>query len=269
MSSEAESSQEEYQEELVNMASGREKPRGCCRRHPVACGVTLLVVAAVSLGVLGAALGIRSFLNQTFLDTVDKQAVLLPGTEGTKEFENSSAPLYTKFYFFNVTNPDDVVKRGAHPIVAQCGPYVYREYRVKHNLTWNANRTTVHYRLNVTYVLEHAMSSGDPTKDKIVTLNIPFYVLLMKIKSFEGGRNVVEKEFIKLVLEAFREFSGEKGLFTTLHVYDLLFGYNDPLLLFVKDFIEKVPFVKKYADQINPFFGLEVWSIAYACCTVH
>ena len=59
--------------ELLNMPAGGEgKKRGCCRRHPVACGVTLLVVGVVSLGVVGAALGIRPYLNKTFTDTVDK-----------------------------------------------------------------------------------------------------------------------------------------------------------------------------------------------------
>ena len=76
--SESESSQEPYQEELVNVTRGREKARGCCRRHPVACGVTLLVVASLSLAVLGVALGIRSYLDQTFRDTVDQ--VLLCAT---------------------------------------------------------------------------------------------------------------------------------------------------------------------------------------------
>ena len=69
--SESESSQELHREELVNMAGGREKSKGCCRRHPVACGVTLLVVACLSLAVLGVAVGIRSYLNETFVHTVD------------------------------------------------------------------------------------------------------------------------------------------------------------------------------------------------------
>ena len=59
-------------EEMRNMAGENGKKRGCCRRHPVACGVTLLVVGFVSLAVVGAAIGLRPFLNKTFMDTVDK-----------------------------------------------------------------------------------------------------------------------------------------------------------------------------------------------------
>ena len=58
--------------EMRNMAGQNGKKGGCCRRHPVACGVTLVVVGFISLGVVGAAIGLRPFLQKTFTDTVDK-----------------------------------------------------------------------------------------------------------------------------------------------------------------------------------------------------
>ena len=51
-----------------------------------------------------------------------------------------------------------------------------REYRTEFNLTWNENQTQVNYDLNITYVFEPNMSSGDPQKDHIISLNIPLYV---------------------------------------------------------------------------------------------
>lgn len=55
------------------MAEGRRKKSGCCTRHPVACGVCLLVTAAISLAVVvGAAVGIRPVLHNVFEDGVDK-----------------------------------------------------------------------------------------------------------------------------------------------------------------------------------------------------
>ena len=59
-----------------------------------------------------------------------QQVQLVPGSEGTSEFKKSSAPLYTKFYFFNVTNHDDVTSKGADPHVVQCGPYTYRSVHI-------------------------------------------------------------------------------------------------------------------------------------------
>ena len=51
-----------------------------------------------------------------------------------------------------------------------------REYRTKFNLTWNQSQTQVNYDLNITYVFEPDMSSGDPKKDHIISLNLPLYV---------------------------------------------------------------------------------------------
>ena len=50
---------------------GRKKP-GCCRRHPVACGVTLLVVGALGLAVVGVALGVHPTLKSVFKKTVNE-----------------------------------------------------------------------------------------------------------------------------------------------------------------------------------------------------
>ena len=64
--------------ELRNVTGGRNRRcgAGCCGKHPVACGVTLLVVGLVSLGVVGTAIGIRPYLHKTFRDTVNKVRAL-------------------------------------------------------------------------------------------------------------------------------------------------------------------------------------------------
>ena len=35
-------------------------------------------------------------------------------------------PIYMQFYMFNVTNPEEVLKKGERPSLAQYGPYTYR-----------------------------------------------------------------------------------------------------------------------------------------------
>ena len=47
------------------------------------------------------------------------------GSTATNQFLVSSAPLYVKYYFFNVTNPEEVLN-GAVPHVEEYGPCVYR-----------------------------------------------------------------------------------------------------------------------------------------------
>ena len=52
--------------------------------------------------------------------------MLTNGSTAASEFAHSSAPLYTTYYFFNVTNPEQVAKHGAKPILKEMGPYAYR-----------------------------------------------------------------------------------------------------------------------------------------------
>lgn len=48
------------------------------------------------------------------------------GSDGYDNFVNPSSPTYTKFYFFNLTNPDEVLNGTEIPRVEEVGPYVYR-----------------------------------------------------------------------------------------------------------------------------------------------
>ena len=54
-----------------------------------------------------------------------KQLRLVPGTVMYKFWEESPVPMYIRFYFFNVTNSEDVVKFNAKPILEELGPYTY------------------------------------------------------------------------------------------------------------------------------------------------
>ncbi|KAL6048002.1 hypothetical protein STEG23_036123, partial [Scotinomys teguina] len=51
--------------------------------------------------------------------------VLRNGTEVFDSWEKPPLPVYTQFYFFNVTNPEEIL-RGEIPIVEEVGPYTYR-----------------------------------------------------------------------------------------------------------------------------------------------
>jgi hypothetical protein len=47
--------------------------------------------------------------------------------------------MYQSFYFFNLTNPDEVMD-GAKPRVVEIGPYVYRRYESNFEITFPGNR---------------------------------------------------------------------------------------------------------------------------------
>lgn len=51
--------------------------------------------------------------------------VLTNETDAFKAWENPPATIYMQFYFFNVTNPLEVLD-GDKPAVVEVGPYTYR-----------------------------------------------------------------------------------------------------------------------------------------------
>lgn len=54
-----------------------------------------------------------------------QQVVLRNGTDAFEAWQNPPAPIYMQFYFFNLTNPTEVLN-GERPAVLEIGPYTYR-----------------------------------------------------------------------------------------------------------------------------------------------
>ena len=50
----------------------------------------------------------------------------MPGSEETKNWITPPVPLYASFTFFNVTNVDEVTKKGAKANLQQVGPFYYK-----------------------------------------------------------------------------------------------------------------------------------------------
>ncbi len=77
------------------------------------------------------------------------------------------APLFKSYYFWNLTNPDEYMA-GSKPQFEELGPYVYRQYDRKLNVTFENGEVT--YRTFTYYIFMSNMSSGD-VGDKIVNIN--------------------------------------------------------------------------------------------------
>uniref|UniRef100_A0A8C1NVM9 Uncharacterized protein n=1 Tax=Cyprinus carpio TaxID=7962 RepID=A0A8C1NVM9_CYPCA len=100
-------------------------------------------------------------------------------TEGSKSFatwKNPPTPVYMEFFIFNVTNPDEFLKGEAKPHVTTMGPYTYREYRPKHNVSFVHSGTKVAAYTKKIFVFEPEKSVGDPKIDLVTTVNIPAVV---------------------------------------------------------------------------------------------
>ncbi|XP_070305689.1 lysosome membrane protein 2c [Salvelinus sp. IW2-2015] len=80
------------------------------------------------ISILTLIAGIVLVLSQVFQNILNakikKEIVLRNGTHAFDVWENPPPPVYMQFYFFNVTNPAEVLK-GERPAVLEVGPYTY------------------------------------------------------------------------------------------------------------------------------------------------
>ena len=93
------------------------------------------------------------------------------------------------------------------------------------------------------------------------------------MKDLEENETKAVMDAIETSIEYMRRHSKEGGLFTKVVVEDILFGYNDSFLSYLKVLLEAIPYktVQEYAKSIDPYFGLEVrvhalWYIMHELC---
>ncbi|XP_004703268.1 lysosome membrane protein 2 [Echinops telfairi] len=200
---------------------------GRCCFYTVGTLSLLLLVTSVTLLVA------RVF-QKAVEQTIQKNIVLKNGTDTFDSWEKPPLPVYTQFYFFNVTNPEEILQ-GETPQVTEVGPYTYRELRDKANIQFGDNGTTISAVSNKAYVFERELSIGDPKADLIRTLNIPV------VTAMEWAQNRFLRGIIEAMMKAY-----EQKMFVTHTVHDLLWGYKDELLSLISVF----------KPDISPYFGL-------------
>uniref|UniRef100_A0A8C5CD83 Platelet glycoprotein 4 n=1 Tax=Gadus morhua TaxID=8049 RepID=A0A8C5CD83_GADMO len=138
---------------------------GCCNRR---CGLLAGAVFGAALAILGGIL--IPVGDQIIQSTVEKEAVIVPGTTAYENWISSAAFVYRQMWLFDVQNALDVVELGATPIVKERGPYTYKvRYLAKSNIT--AHNDAVSFLLPNGAIFEPDMSVGSED-DLVTTLNL-------------------------------------------------------------------------------------------------
>ncbi|XP_053200433.1 lysosome membrane protein 2-like [Panonychus citri] len=135
-------------------------------------------------------------------------------------------PIYVKFYFFNVTNPKEIIN-GSEPILKELGPYTFLEVREKINVTWNHHDGLISYQQVARYHPIPEMTVGS-LNDTIVHLNVPLAGMLNQAKR---KADAMIYGFVEQVAVG----NGD-DLFLNHTASELLFkGYHDELLEFIEE----------------------------------
>ncbi|XP_053266680.1 lysosome membrane protein 2 isoform X1 [Pleuronectes platessa] len=197
----------------------------------------IYAVGTICAGLLITGIGL--FVLQTFRtlmhNRLKKELILVEGSRVFDSWKTPPPPVYMEFFFFNVTNVDEFLK-GAQPEVTQVGPYTYREYRYKDNVSMVENGTRVSAYNTKSFVFLRERSVGDPAVDNITTVNIPAWAVMTK-----ASVSFWKASMANVMMNAVRS-----GFFTTRTVDELLWGYEDPLLVRVS----------ASAPEVGKVFGL-------------
>uniref|UniRef100_A0A1I8PLM1 Protein croquemort n=2 Tax=Stomoxys calcitrans TaxID=35570 RepID=A0A1I8PLM1_STOCA len=96
---------------------------------------------------------------------------LKPGGRTYEFWTVPPVPVYLAMYLYNWTNPEQVRVKGVKPNFERVGPYVFREDKVKNNITWYANNT-VSFMPQRTWYFEPSMSGGT-LEDNVTCPHLP------------------------------------------------------------------------------------------------
>ncbi|BFZ12671.1 hypothetical protein BsWGS_15710 [Bradybaena similaris] len=184
----------------------------------------VLLVVGLLLAILGAIL--FPIVDHLVTEQIKKKVIISNKSELYEVWQDIPVPVYMQFYFFHVYNVEEI-KAGQKPFVAERGPYTYRERRVKFNIVWNPNGT-VTYRQNRTFYFIPEMSVGTEA-DLITTINPLMATLAQSFQWFPTGL----KKAISIVMAV---MTGDT-MFTTRPVIELLWGYDDPSLVKLKNLV--------------------------------
>jgi len=138
-------------------------------------------------------------------------------------------PVFMKFNFWNVENPEEV-KKGGPPFLTEKGPYVYQETRDKHDISYQNDSEFVSFGLYKQWDYVEDLSCDGCTKDDPVTiLNMPLIGGVYIAAEMDNivGRGILN--MINKVIQGEHVYGVDDGccvdtLFVTKGVDDLLFG---------------------------------------------
>ncbi|XP_073737400.1 scavenger receptor class B member 1 isoform X1 [Callorhinus ursinus] len=194
--------------------------------------------AAAVLGFTGLLCAVLGAVMIVVVPTLIKQQVLKnvridPSSLSFNMWKEIPVPFYLSIYFFDIVNPDAILL-GEKPQVQERGPYVYREFRHKSNITFNDNDTVS--------FLEYRSFQFQPDKSHGLESD---YIVMPNILVLAAAMMMENKPMsLKLIMTLAFSTLGERA-FMNRTVGEIMWGYEDPL----------IHLINKYLPNMFPFKG--------------
>lgn len=129
--------------------------------------VRLLIALGVILIICG--LVILFTMPTIYNSLINSEMVLNPNKRTYELWKKNPFPIALDFYFFNWTNPEDLMNGTVKPQVVEMGPYRFTETKEKVDVVWNDNGTVSFRQLRKWY-FDQEYSAGS-LEDEVTTLN--------------------------------------------------------------------------------------------------
>lgn len=214
------------------------KPSSCCCLCTSVRSYVLLIIFG-TLAIINGAVVMPIIYDKMIEVIVYDMMTLTPDSPIFPEWVNPTIPLTSKFYFFEITNPDEVFD-GAKPVLVEKGPYTYTLTVRRDNVTNHDNGTVSSIPI-YTYVFDRERSVG-PDTDTFLGINLPMTSTAYMMK--DSPKFV--KEMMSSVLDEL-----DSGMFIRLTVDELLFGYDEPLFELINKFFP----IPGMSDQFGFLLG--------------
>ncbi|XP_039213237.1 scavenger receptor class B member 1 isoform X2 [Crotalus tigris] len=217
------------------MARGERAKGGCGQRYGTAAGLAVGGLLCLGFGLV-LLLTVPGLLRQQVMKNIQ----IAPDGAMYSLWKDLPLPFFLSFYFLEVTNSKEVLL-GAKPVLTQRGPYVYREYRHKKNITFH-NNDTVSFLGYRSFNFQPDRSNGSES-DYIVMPN----VLVL------GAAVILEKmPFpLRFTFSSALAVFGQNA-FMNRTVEDIIWGYHEPFIQFLSSLGVTVgPFSDKFGLLAN------------------
>lgn len=158
---------------------------------------------------------------------------LRPDSRSYSEWKQPTVPLYLDIYLFNWTNPHEIKNQSTKPSFEQLGPYRFREFPDKLNITFNDDNSTVSYRKFSWFYFDPDGSNGS-LSDMLTTVNMV---------SLGAGNRAQNWSSWKQLGVSMALGTHSQKIHVTKTVQELLFeGYEDSLVKLSSIFDNDTPF---------------------------
>lgn len=143
-------------------------------------------------------------------------------------------PIYMDFYLFHWANPERTLDGTEKPKFVEKGPYVFREYHKKENITWNENSTVTFMQVRKWIFMKNLTKTNLSLDDTITSVNPIFFTVASLLKSKD--LSLIKRLAIEAALRAI-----QTKPYVSKSVRQLLYeGYDDPLLAALDKLPQKI-----------------------------